>query len=43
MSRHVAFMTIDDAAHYSTQERSAIVIAYPLHEREARPHDVPDG
>ncbi|TIU30025.1 MAG: terminase, partial [Mesorhizobium sp.] len=36
MSRHVTFMTIDDAAHYTPQERAAIVAAYPAHEREAR-------
>jgi len=34
MSRHVTFMTIDAAGHYS-QERTAIVVAYAGHEREA--------
>jgi hypothetical protein len=41
MSRHVTFMTIDDAAYYSAQERAAIVAAYPEHEREARARGVP--
>jgi hypothetical protein len=41
MSRHVTFMTIDDAAHYSAQERAAIVAAYPEHEREARARGIP--
>lgn len=27
MTRHVTFMTIDDAAHYSPEERAAIVAA----------------
>jgi len=41
MSRHVTFMTIDDAAHYSPAERAAIVAAYPAHEREARAKGIP--
>lgn len=41
MTRHVTFMTIDDAEHYSPQERAAIVAAYPLHEREARARGIP--
>ncbi|WP_348643822.1 terminase family protein [Mesorhizobium sp. WSM4306] len=41
MSRHVTFMTIDDAGHYSPQERAAIVAAYPEHEREARARGIP--
>ncbi|WP_411962689.1 terminase large subunit domain-containing protein [Mesorhizobium sp. ES1-1] len=41
MSRHVTFMTIDDAAHYSADERAAIVAAYPEHEREARARGIP--
>lgn len=41
MSRHVTFMTIDDAEHYSPQERAAIVAAYPTHEREARARGIP--
>ncbi|TSE03903.1 terminase [Mesorhizobium intechi] len=41
MTRHVTFMTIDDAAHYSRDERAAIVAAYPEHEREARARGIP--
>ncbi len=41
MSRHVTFMTIDDAEHYTPQERAAIVAAYPAHEREARAAGIP--
>ena len=41
MTRHVTFMTIDDAEHYSTAERAAIVAAYPAHEREARAKGIP--
>jgi hypothetical protein len=41
MSRHVTFMTIDDAGHYSPEQRAAIVAAYPAHEREARAKGIP--
>ncbi|WP_348642623.1 terminase family protein [Mesorhizobium sp. B2-4-18] len=41
MTRHVTFMTIDDAAHYSPGERAAIVAAYPEHERDARAKGIP--
>ncbi|WP_435053993.1 terminase large subunit domain-containing protein [Mesorhizobium australicum] len=41
MSRHVTFMTIDDAPHYSPGERAAIVAAYPEHERDARARGIP--
>lgn len=41
MSRHVTFMTIDDAEHYTPEERDAIVEAYPEHEREARAKGIP--
>jgi hypothetical protein len=41
MSRHVTFMTIDDAEHYTPEEREAIVSAYPAHEREARAKGIP--
>ena len=41
MSRHVTFMTIDDAEHYTPGEREAIVAAYPAHEREARAKGIP--
>jgi len=36
--RHV---TIDDAGHYTPEERARIVAAYPEHEREARAKGVP--
>lgn len=38
---HVTTMTIDDAEHYTEEERRAIVAAYPAHEREARTKGVP--
>lgn len=41
MSRHVTFMTIDDAGHYSPQQRAEIIAAYPEHEREARAKGIP--
>lgn len=41
MSRHVTFMTIDDAEHYTPQERADIIAAYPPHEREARAKGIP--
>lgn len=41
MTRHVTRMTIDDAEHYTPEERAAIVAAYPEHEREARAKGIP--
>jgi hypothetical protein len=41
MTRHVTFMTIDDAEHYSPEQRAAIIAAYPEHEREARAKGIP--
>ncbi|CAH2404758.1 Terminase-like family protein [Mesorhizobium ventifaucium] len=41
MTRHVTFMTIDDAEHYTPQQRAAIISAYPAHEREARAKGIP--
>ena len=41
MSRHTTFMTIDDAEHYTPEERAAIIAAYPLHERDARARGIP--
>jgi phage terminase large subunit-like protein len=40
-SRHVTSMTIDDAEHYSPEERAKIVASYLPHEREARAKGVP--
>lgn len=41
MTKHVTFMTIDDAEHYTADERAAIIAAYPEHEREARARGIP--
>lgn len=41
MSRHVVQMTIDDAEHYTPEQRAAIIASYPAHEREARIKGVP--
>jgi len=41
VSRHVTFMTIDDAEHYTPEQRAEIVAAYPPHEREARAKGIP--
>jgi phage terminase large subunit-like protein len=39
--RHTTTMTIDDAEHYTDEERARIVAGYPEHEREARAKGVP--
>lgn len=39
--RHVTSMTIEDAEHYSPEERAKIIASYPLHEREARAKGIP--
>ena len=41
MSRHVTRMTIEDAEHYTPEERQAIIDSYPEHEREARTKGIP--
>ena len=41
MSRHVTRMTIDDAEHYTPEERAAIIASYPAHERKARAKGIP--
>ena len=41
MSRHVTRMTIDDAEHYTEEERAAIIASYPAHERKARAQGIP--
>lgn len=41
MSRHVTRMTIEDAEHYTPEQRAAIIASYPPHEREARTKGVP--
>jgi hypothetical protein len=40
-TRHVTRMTIDDAEHYTAEQRAAIIASYPAHEREARTKGVP--
>jgi phage terminase large subunit-like protein len=39
--RHVTTMIIDDAEHFSEEERARIIASYPPHEREARTKGVP--
>jgi|GEM_PF-3599495 hypothetical protein len=41
MSKHVTQMAIDDAQHYTPEQRKAIIDSYPEHEREARTRGVP--
>lgn len=39
--RHVTRMTIEDAEHYTPEQRSAIIASYPTHERDSRTKGVP--
>lgn len=39
--RNVTSMTIDDALHYSKEDRDRIIASYPPHEREARTKGIP--
>ena len=39
--RIVTSMTIDDAEHYTPEERARIIASYPAHEREARTKGIP--
>lgn len=39
--RHVTTMTIDDAEHYTPEQRQRIIDSYPEHEREARTKGIP--
>lgn len=41
MSRHVTRMTIEDAEHYTPEQRKAIIASYPAHERDARAKGIP--
>ena len=41
MSKHVTHMTLEDAEHYSPQQREAIIASYPEHERDARTKGLP--
>jgi phage terminase large subunit-like protein len=38
---HVTTMTIEDALHYTPEQRAAIIASYPAHEREARAKGIP--
>jgi len=38
---HVTTMTIQDALHYTPEQRKAIIAAYPAHERDALPPVLP--
>lgn len=38
---HVTNMTIDDVEHYTPEQRQAIILSYPAHEREARAKGIP--
>jgi phage terminase large subunit-like protein len=39
--RAVISMTIDDALHYTDEDRARIIASYPAHEREARTKGIP--
>lgn len=39
--RHVTTMTIEDAKHYTPEQRAEIIASYPTHERDARTKGVP--
>lgn len=41
MTRHTTRMTIEDAEHYTPEERAAIIATYPAHERDARVKGIP--
>jgi len=41
MTRHVTRMTIEDAGHYTPEQRAAIIASYPSHERKARAMGIP--
>jgi phage terminase large subunit-like protein len=38
---HVTQMTIEDALHYTPEQRAAIIASYPKHERDARAKGIP--
>lgn len=41
MTRSIVRMTIEDAEHYTPEQRAAIIASYPEHEREARVKGIP--
>jgi hypothetical protein len=40
-ARHVTTMTLDDAEHYSAEDKKRIAAQYPDHERDTRTKGVP--
>src|SRR5690606_15284041 len=40
-STHMTIMSINDAEHYTAEERAAIIASYPAHERKARTEGIP--
>jgi phage terminase large subunit-like protein len=38
---HITMMTIDDAEHYTPEQRAAIIATYPEYERKARTQGIP--
>jgi hypothetical protein len=40
-NRHVTQMTIDEAEHFTPEQRAAIIAQYPAHERDARTKGIP--
>lgn len=38
---HVTTMTIEDAGHYTPEQRAEIIASYPAHERDARTKGIP--
>src|SRR5262245_2296278 len=41
MARHVTFMTIDDAEHFTPEQRADKIAKWPAHERDARARGIP--
>lgn len=41
IARHITRMTIEDAEHYTAEQRAAIIASYPEHERDARTKGLP--
>ena len=41
LDRHVTTMTLDDAVHYSDEDRARITAQYPEHERDTRTRGIP--
>lgn len=41
MTRHVTRMTIEDAEHYTPEQRAEIIASYPKHVRDARAKGIP--